>query len=295
MARAPIAHILGGSFVALIGASQCQGPGTAAGLPVEAAVRASEHVGSTEAQARLDEALEALLPMHGAGMSARLEAAEFVKRIERPLDFGVVAVVHERAGLEARCGVHLLELEGEPVEAEVRCYGPNDRGAPRRRGRGPAMARFTWPRRAQLVERRRAARLGPIAEVEVPPSLAAEYELLRGTEPLTHGWSCGVGGAEARGRRATEELIAAKRSDLLRNVLRGIDPTHRLYGVEGLVRLGAWTPADQRVIDASRGTTVDRCDGCMPSEPSFVDAVEEVHGYLVMMKRFAALEPPAAR
>ena len=150
-----------------------------------------------------------------------------------------------------------------PAALLIECQ-PSDRRSPwvarelREAWQGPCedsaggwRARWRDPRLAAEIEARARAVLGGHRPVDVPSELADDYELL--LDPLLAieyappgDESCGV----ARGRAALERLLAAGRTDLVANVLRGLDPEGRVYAAEALLTRGAVEPEDRSAADA---------------------------------------------
>lgn len=102
-----------------------------------------------------------------------------------------------------------------------------------------------------------AAALGPRPPVDVPEALREGHAALTsptasfGYYPPEQAFDDG-GPLEFRTARALE---AAGRLDLLRDVLRGPNPTGRRYAAAALERLGAVDAADARTIEALRASS----------------------------------------
>lgn len=71
--------------------------------------------------------------------------------------------------------------------------------------------------------------------VEVPAALAAAYErLFFPYDELMIGWNCGWTRKPAPGRTEIEQLVRARRFDLIENILRGGNPEGRVYAAQVL-------------------------------------------------------------
>jgi hypothetical protein len=122
-----------------------------------------------------------------------------------------------------------------------------------------ALLRYTWrdPARVRTLERATAQVLGAPTAAEVPDALRAHVAVL--TDPLDFhdfGASCYDDGAKPKGRVAIEALIGGQRFDLVRNALRGLNPTGRVYAAEALLARGSIDPADRGALRAVREITV---------------------------------------
>jgi hypothetical protein len=144
-------------------------------------------------------------------------------------------------------------------------------------------------------ERERAAReaaLGPMIAVEVPKDLSAPYELLMSAaRSVVFGSHCGYLGIDPPGKDAMTRLVAARRWDLVGNVLRGPNAGGRLYAATAIIEragakigrdeveaIRALSPEDARTLLAlARDTTsVDTCSGCTSSISSSAKLLEVV-------------------
>ncbi|HWB73544.1 MAG TPA: hypothetical protein VG755_01290 [Nannocystaceae bacterium] len=199
-------------------------------------------------------------------------------------------------GIEARscampggyttCWVALATHDGELFEARAGCRGSEtswSKIAPiterafaealvprgfRVEGR---QATTTWVDDAKQQQLRGvlAAKLGALAEIDVPPALQEAVAMLG--SPYTRnvlGTACGVGGSPPEAHRAMTALVDAGRDDLLRNALRGVNAGGRVYGYIGLRLLGKNTQADDATYDALRALDLplEACGGCMTHE-----------------------------
>jgi hypothetical protein len=111
--------------------------------------------------------------------------------------------------------------------------------------------RWRDPRLAAEIEARARVVLGGHRPADVPPELAADYQLL--LDPLlpieyapADDVSCGL----AAGRAAVERLLTAGRTELVANALRGLDPEGRVYAAEALLARGGLEPEDERAARA---------------------------------------------
>jgi hypothetical protein len=126
--------------------------------------------------------------------------------------------------------------------------------------------RFDFPRKTAEARDALRRELGELLPVEVPAELREAYELLLSPfETLDIGDNCYEGGEPPEGRVATRKLVAARRADLLRNVLRGPNPEARLYAARGLRELGALSGPDHAVTLKLRKLKLPlaTCSGCM--------------------------------
>jgi len=111
------------------------------------------------------------------------------------------------------------------------------------------LARWRDPWRAGELEGRTRAVLGGHLPVDVPGNLRDDYELLLDPlRPLVFEPSGGEPDQAGAGRRAVERLLGAGRHDLLRNVLRGLDPEARTFAMEALLERVRPTPDDTRAM-----------------------------------------------
>jgi hypothetical protein len=107
------------------------------------------------------------------------------------------------------------------------------------------LVRWRDPWRAGVLEGRTRAVLGGHLPVDVPAALRDDYELL--LDPL-RGVVFEPSGGDAeragRGRRALDRLLAQGRDDLVRNLLRGLDPEGRTFAMEALLERVRPSPED---------------------------------------------------
>jgi hypothetical protein len=107
------------------------------------------------------------------------------------------------------------------------------------------LVRWRDPLRAAALEARTRAVLGGHFPVDVPGALRDDYELL--LDPLRGVVFEPSGGDPARagaGRRALDRILAEGREDLVRNVLRGLDPEGRTFAMEALLERVRPSPQD---------------------------------------------------
>lgn len=111
------------------------------------------------------------------------------------------------------------------------------------------LVRWRDPWRAGELEGRTRAVLGGHVPVDVPGNLRDDYDLLLDPlRPLVFEPSGGDPEHAGPGRRALERILAAGRLDLLRNVLRGLDPEARTLAMEALLERVRPTPDDARAM-----------------------------------------------
>ena len=94
--------------------------------------------------------------------------------------------------------------------------------------------------------------------------LDAYHKLMSPHESYEVGRACGAGGNRPRGHVAMSSLVEAKRSDLLRNVLRGPNPEGRVFAGIGLEQLDLLSEADLKTVVVLMNTPVriNSCRGC---------------------------------
>ena len=102
-----------------------------------------------------------------------------------------------------------------------------------------------------------------------PPELEKAFgRLTKPWDTLTVGTACGAAGSPPSGNREMQALVKAGRADLLRDVLRGMNPAGRIYGYIGLRLLGENTPGDDATWDdlAKLDVEIETCGGCMVTQ-----------------------------
>jgi len=117
--------------------------------------------------------------------------------------------------------------------------------------------------------------LGGHVDLQVPKELAAAFELL--TTPFESGVVAkffSVDG-ESPGLTAVQMLIDAERVDLLRAVLRSLNPEGRVYAAHTLLARGKLDPKDEAAIANLRALDVDitTADGCLVEHKRFTAAL----------------------
>lgn len=232
---------------------------------------------------------------------APLSPDEFVKRFcvadtgdehwnglvddDRDVGFGGRMVRLQRWGGYCTCHVDMLLLRGQFAEFRL-CVSADDeyrahlahvvsaalKGLAVIDGRDGVTWTFTDSERMSQLRSAIAEGLGPQSEVDVPPELAASYGLLISPFSALHvGEACYFAGTNPEGRKAIEELAEQGRFDLVRKVLRGMNPEGRVYAAQCLMqhaRTGlTLAPADVSAIQRVRELAIPIwvCDGCLVS------------------------------
>lgn len=105
---------------------------------------------------------------------------------------------------------------------------------------------------AKSLRTRTAEALGGEARVDVPQHLRLAFELLSSPfDEVVIGFMYGYDGVAPPGLAQIEALAKAERFDLVRAVLRGINPEARLYAAWALRRRSTpLDPADEKAIEA---------------------------------------------
>lgn len=130
--------------------------------------------------------------------------------------------------------------------------------------------------RFAAFEQRVAVELGELEPIELPDDLVPAYTLLTSLDSRLHvGEVCYYAATKPTGRVAIETLQASGRADLIRNVLRGLNPEGRVYAAQALLALvHQGTPLDPRdaaAIETLRAqpTPIMVCMGCeVHAEPA---------------------------
>jgi hypothetical protein len=210
------------------------------------------------------------------------------------LGFGITRHNQRSGGGYFSCDVVSVTHERALVSLQVKCWGSGDKLAQTRpiieRALGPAFARapspyvdMTYRTAYDFPEARRRARaaldqrLGLLAPVTVPSTLASGYAtLMSAEEALAVGTYCSEGGEPPPGAREMKALRAAGRLDLIRNVLRGPNPEARIYALATLKELGAVDAQDRAVIDRIMALPIkiESCEGCDFASGTIKDALE---------------------
>jgi hypothetical protein len=196
--------------------------------------------------------------------------------------FGIEARTCLLAGGYTRCWLTLLSHQGAIFDAEAKCVASEKAWTAIEPVIGKLYADSLVPAGlavdrnvASLSTRDEAVRaramaalattLGPRSNAAIPEALAQAMTLLDApTRSLTIGTACGVGGSPPEGNLAMQELVAAGREDLLRDVMRGMNAGGRIYGYIGLRLLGRNTPEDDATFDrlTALALDVETCGGC---------------------------------
>lgn len=119
--------------------------------------------------------------------------------------------------------------------------------------------------------------LGEKIPVKLDSSLVESYSLLMDPySTYNYGEYCQPRGIKPSGRIAIEELINAKRFDLIKNVLRGYNPEGRAYAIEALVKYHSKNKTnldegDKQVIQKliKSYLYVNTCKGCFIENKSY--------------------------
>jgi hypothetical protein len=119
--------------------------------------------------------------------------------------------------------------------------------------------------------------LGEKTLVKIDSSLIESYSLLMDPYSIyNYGEYCQPREIKPSGRIAIEELIKAKRFDLIKNVLRGYNPEGRAYAIEALVKYHSKNKInldenDKQVIQklTKSHLSVYTCTGCFIEKKSY--------------------------
>lgn len=182
------------------------------------------------------------------------------------LGFDALRLIIGRRDADVAWQVALLidETDGEPrpVAAAIECTSeaPGSllfvhelaRDWPHPTERTPGGWRATWrhPRAAAELEARARRVLGGHSAAALPEGGVrnAYWLLIDPLRPLVFAPAHDPRGGGLSGRRAIETLIRADRADLVRNVLRGLDPEGRLYAAEALLERIEKQPRDEYTL-----------------------------------------------
>ncbi|MBN2803083.1 MAG: hypothetical protein JXR91_08310 [Deltaproteobacteria bacterium] len=134
-----------------------------------------------------------------------------------------------------------------------------------------AKNRFRFDNYESLLQKFKT-HLGHSNIVPIPPELKSEFEYL--TDPYSSidvGSQCYISGQPPDAYKATLALMNAGRVDLIRQVLRGLNPAARVYAFYALDALGKIDNSDQQIIDtlAKDKLLVSSCSGCIVSSRVF--------------------------
>jgi hypothetical protein len=204
------------------------------------------------------------------------------------LGFGARRIKHSKGFGYTVVYVDVLAFNGQPAFCEIGLYKPADRDWALIRKHlvdtwkangGPA---FEEDKNRLFFQRRNdslfdayykavAEGLGPMRTVNVPPKLQEAYLYL--TSSLNNSRvgdsSCGLHGGILEGKKSIQLLIDAKRVDLIENVLRGYNPSGRIYAAIALLRMErkglSLKPETVATIHKVEelDVPVDACSGCI--------------------------------
>jgi hypothetical protein len=148
-----------------------------------------------------------------------------------------VGVLLDTSGQEARAVAALIEcMPSDPRSPWDARRLREDWPHPTERAGEGWRARWRDLRYAAELEGRARGVLGGHRPVEVPSYLADAYELLLDPlRPIVYVPAGEDPCGPAAGRVAMDRLLSAGRDDLIRNVLRGLDPEGRVYACEALL------------------------------------------------------------
>jgi hypothetical protein len=116
--------------------------------------------------------------------------------------------------------------------------------------------------------------LGPMKPEQVPVELQKYYDYL--IDPMENSvvgiGGCGYGGGTPAGKGSIDLFIAAKRIDLLENILRGYNPGGRIYAAMALLKMEEdgvkLDPKTRETIEKVANLDIDIqiCRGCIYSD-----------------------------
>lgn len=137
---------------------------------------------------------------------------------------------------------------------------------------------FEWiePERARALSERTEAALGGGVAVDVPAEHARAFTRLTSpSEDLIVGQEFSIEGLPPPGADEIRALVAAERFDLVRAVLRGLNPEGRVYAAHALLARSTLEPQDEAAIAALRALPVELvvCHGCEISHMGFDGAL----------------------
>jgi hypothetical protein len=216
---------------------------------------------------------------------ARLKASD--TRVDRSIGFGLRQLQLVRYGGYTTVWIHLVALEKRIVAIECVQSADNENWvhiAPVLRKawtRTPVEVTDSNTTLIHYVDRTRIDQV-LIRELGNPPKTSASgaYEksfnlLLSPLEHLDVGESCYITGERPRGRIAIEQLIKARRFDLIRAILRGPSPEGRTYAALALIRAKNLTADDDTVVRKLKtlDIPIQVCRGCRISTETFADVI----------------------
>lgn len=128
-----------------------------------------------------------------------------------------------------------------------------------------------------------SAELGEMATVTVPQYLKDAYQVLLSLgNPLVLGdGPCDYGAVIPRGKRAIDAIVAAHRTDLMSNILKGYNPGGRVYAAVALKAVEQeglkLSPDVLRALEVVRGLDIDLeiCSGCIHSHLKAKQIIDE--------------------
>lgn len=229
-----------------------------------------------------------------------MKAEEWVRRfkpsddVERqPIGFRGTRVLVERYGEETTFRATMIERGGKVVALRIETWEFSKAKLERLRTawgesvhaiRGGMAYAWVEPKRRAALHADIERELGLVTPAKVPEALRAAWTLLRDpTQTCEFGLSCYESGEAPAGCVAIEALVAAKRTDLVRAVLRSANPEARLHAALALICAAkqtgkALTPADAKAIAILRAQriTIRCCDGCLVSDKKPGQALDEL-------------------
>ncbi len=122
------------------------------------------------------------------------------------------------------------------------------------------------PERARALSKRTEEALGGSVAVDVPAEHARAFALLTSPcDDVIVGKAYSIDGGPPPGAEEIRALVEAGRLDLVRAVLRGLNPEGRAYAAHALLAGGELEPRDEAAIDRLRALPVELtvCRGCL--------------------------------
>lgn len=201
---------------------------------------------------------------------------------DKDLGFGGRHVERLLIGGYTRWQVNLLAFDDQPINLTVHCEVSGEaaealasalvhlwKGEVQQRGPTSFVSTYDDEVRFAAFRHRVAAELGATEPIAVPDNLAPAYDLLTSLDSRLHvGTVCYVDARKPDGRVAIETLQAAGRLDLIRNVLRSLNPEGRIYAAQALLALSEQgTPLNDADVAAiatlcAQPTPIIVCMGC---------------------------------
>lgn len=194
----------------------------------------------------------------------------------RDLGFGASAATSGEAAGTLTIRLDVTAHDGRLALWTAGVYWPGEPAADQRAVLRAALGERMEPRSTSAVLASRdeavlaalhAARIAALGEppaLVVPPALRGPVDLLTELGSLIVGERCGFAGQPTPGHAALTTILGVRRPDLLAIPLRGANVGGRVFAARGLLRSGAVTDDDRRVIALLRGmkTPVTACTGC---------------------------------